>query len=70
MRLKPISTAPKDGRYILLFAKSGYSTTPLRCQICHYDKEYRPLQPWVNHSNDSFVDGGGEPIYWCEIPNA
>lgn len=66
--LKPIETAPKDGTYILLFGDSGYATTPLRCVVCHYDAEYRPLQPWVTHSCDSFEDGGGPPLYWCELP--
>ena len=68
MRLHPIETAPKDGRYVILFGPSGYTTTPLRCQICRYDAEYRPLQPWITHSNDSFLDGGDAPMYWSEIP--
>ena len=68
MTLKPIETAPKDGSYILLFGDSGYTTTPLRCSVCRYDSSYRPLQPWVTYSNDSFLDSGDPPIYWCEIP--
>jgi len=55
--LKSIETAPRDGRYILLFGPSGYITTPLRCEVCRYDAEYRPLQPWINHASDSFEDG-------------
>ena len=68
MELKDIQSAPKDGQYILLFGDSGYSTTPLRCEVCRYDAEYRPLQPWVNHANDSFEDGGSAAKYWCELP--
>lgn len=63
-----IETAPKDGTYIILFGHSGYTTTPYRAEICHYDPEYRPLQPWVNHSNDSFLDGGDAPIGWLPLP--
>lgn len=67
-RLKSIDSAPKDGRYVLLFGPSGHTGTPLRCQVCRYDAEYRPRQPWVNHSNDSFMDGGEEPTHWMELP--
>lgn len=63
-----IETAPKDGTYIILFGHSGYTTTPYRAEICKYDAEYRPLQPWVNHSNDSFLDGGDVPIGWLPLP--
>ncbi len=66
--LRPIETAPKDGTYILLFGNSGYGTTPLRCEICRHDSTFRPLQPWVNHSNDSFLDGGSEPTHWMPLP--
>lgn len=66
--LRPIETAPKDGTYILLFGPSGYVTTPLRCEVCRYDAEFRPLQPWVNHANDSFTDGGGAPTHWLPLP--
>lgn len=66
--LNPIETAPKDGRYILLFGPSGYVGTPLRCEVARYDSEYRPLNPWQTHSNDAFTDGGGEPTHWMELP--
>ena len=67
-KLEPIETAPRDGTYIILFGDSGYTTTPLRCEICRYDAEYRPLQPWVTYGGDSFTDYGGEPKYWFPIP--
>lgn len=69
MTWQPIETAPKDGRYILLAAPSGYITTPLRVEVCKYYPEYRPLQPWVNHSNDSFLDGGEGPTHWMPLPD-
>lgn len=61
---RPIETAPRDGTYILLGGPSGYTTTPLRVEVCRYDAEYRPLQPWVNHANNSFMDGGEAPACW------
>lgn len=68
IHLYPISSAPKDGRYILLFGPSGYRTTPLRCEICKFDKAYRPLSPWINHANNSFTDSGSLPTHWAPIP--
>lgn len=68
VNMRPMSTAPKDGTYIILFAPSGYITTDYRAEICRYYPEYHPLEPWVNHSNDSFRDGGDAPIGWIPIP--
>ncbi len=68
-QLRPISTAPLDGEYVLVFGHSGYTTTPLRCEVCKYDAEYSPRTPWVNHSNDSFEDGGGIPEFWLPLPS-
>lgn len=66
--LQPIETAPRDGTYILLFGPSGYTTTPMRGAVGHYDPEYRPLNPWQTHSNDAFTDDGGEPTHWMPLP--
>lgn len=68
IKLNPIETAPKDGRFILLAGPSGESSTPLRFEACRYYPEYHPFQPWVNHSNDSFGDGGAAPTHWMELP--
>ena len=65
---QPMETAPKDGTYILLAGDSGYITTPLRVEVCRYDAEYHPLQPWVTYSNDSFTDSGGPPVGWLPLP--
>lgn len=66
--LQPIETAPKDGTYVLIFGDSGYTTTPMRCEVCRYDIEYRPLSPWINHANDNFEDGGNAPQWWYPLP--
>ncbi len=65
---RPIKTAPRDGTWIILAGPSGYCSTSLRAEICHYDAEFRPRQPWVNHSGDSFLDGGEEPTHWLPLP--
>lgn len=67
MNWNPITTAPKDGRYILLAAPSGYRFSPLRVEVCHYDPDYR-IYPWRNHGNDAFEDGGQEPTGWLPLP--
>ena len=64
----PIDTAPHDGTYILLAGPSGYMGTPLRVEVCKYDAEFRPKQPWVNHGGDSFTDGGVAPTLWMPLP--
>lgn len=67
-KLRPMDTAPKDGTYILLFGPSGYTTTPLRCEVCRYDARYRPRQPWIDYANDSFLDSGDPPVGWLPLP--
>lgn len=68
MFIEPIETAPKDGRYILLFGESGYVTTPLRCQVCKFNPAYRPHNPWVTYDGDSFEESGGPPVGWMPLP--
>ena len=66
--LQPIETCPKDGSYFLAWGKSGYNTTPLRCEVCHWDPSYRPRNPIQTHSNDAFTDGGEPAIFWSPLP--
>jgi hypothetical protein len=66
--LKPIDTCPKDGSYFLAWGPSGYNTTPMRCEVCHWDAEYRPLNPLQTHSNDAFTDGGAPATHWSPLP--
>lgn len=68
VKLQPIHTAPRDGRYILVFGDSGYTTTPLRCEVCRYHDSY--MNRWRNHANDAFDDGGGTPSHWAPLPEA
>ena len=66
----PIYSAPRDGRYVLLAGPSGYTTVPIRVEVCRYDETYRPLYPWVNHANNSFLDGGSPAIYWRPLSDS
>ena len=65
---RDIESAPKDGTYILLAGPSGYKGTPLRVEVCRYDTEFRPLQPWVDYAGDSFLDSGDYPTHWMPLP--
>lgn len=64
-RLHPMATAPRDGRYILLFGPSGYVTTPLRSEVGHWDDDRKA---WTDHGNNYFTEGGDEPTFWSPIP--
>lgn len=67
----PMRSVPRDGSYVLLFIKSGYTTTPHRCEVARYDAVYRPRQPWVNYANDSVYDAGGDDadlVGWLPVP--
>jgi hypothetical protein len=66
---RPLTTAPHDGTYVLLAGPSGYIGTPLRVEVCKYDAEFRPRQPWVNYAGDSFTEGGSEPTLWMPLPS-
>jgi len=69
--LNPLKTLPKDGSYFQLWLRSGYTTTPLRCEVARYDPDYRPRQPWVDHANDSVFDRGGSEVDfvgWLPLP--
>ena len=65
---RPIETAPLDGTYVILFGPSGYIGTPLRCEVCKYDAEFRPHNPWINHAGDAFTDGGEPATHWMPLP--
>lgn len=70
MNLRPMSDVP-EREYVLLFIKSGYTTTPLRCEVARRDPGFRPNQPWVNYAGDSVFDAGGTPadfVGWLPLP--
>lgn len=72
MTLQPLSTAPRDGTYILLFGPSGYVNTPLRCEVGCYKADYAETMEspfgWRNHDGSCFLDGGEAPTHWLPLP--
>lgn len=68
MNLQPIATCPKDGSHFIAWGPSGYTGTPLRCEVCRFDADYRPKNPIVNHAGDAFTDGGEPAMYWSPLP--
>ena len=69
MNLQPIKTAPKDGRYILLFGPSGCTTTQFRCHVGRWDPDFHPFHPWQTYADDAFEDDGAPATHWCPIPD-
>ena len=66
--LRPIDTCPKDGSYFIAWGPSGYTTTPMRAEVCRHDARFRPRNPIVNHANDAFTDGGEAATHWSPLP--
>jgi hypothetical protein len=62
--LQPISTAPRDGTFILVAGESGYTSTPLRYAVCRWVEG-----DWRDHAHDHFTDGGPEALYWMPLPS-
>lgn len=71
MKMKPMIICPRDGTFVVLFLNSGYKTTRLRAVVAHWDSQFRPRQPWIDHAGDSIFDGGGnihEIRGWIPVP--
>lgn len=64
MNLKPIETAPQ-GRYILLFGKSGYIGVYWRCCVGKYNTA---KGRWEDHAGDAVTSSGEVPTHWAELP--
>ncbi len=67
---RPIETAPKDGRFILLAGLSCNHVTQWHISNCRYDKSYeRTGKPWRGHENEAFeLHCGDSPRFWMPIP--
>jgi hypothetical protein len=65
--LRPMEDAP-NGEFVLLFGESGYSSTPLRCEVCKF---YPDWGGWRTYSGDYFGETGKpEPVGWLPLPSA
>ena len=67
---QPITTAPRDGTYILVAGPSGYNTTPLRGEICCFADDCPPDRPWCSPSGYNFEDDGPPATLWLPLPGA
>ncbi len=67
---KPISTAPRDGTFILILMDSGFTTTPYGVIIAQFVEGYKCDgdydHRWRDHANDSVHDGFEKIIAWTE----
>jgi hypothetical protein len=62
---RPITTAPRNGTFILVRGDSGYTTTPYRMAVCQWSRDYGG---WMTHSHDRFTDGGDDATEWMPVP--
>lgn len=61
---RPISSAPRDGTYVLLAGPSGHVTTPLRAHVGRWGGSFRPDR-WITHDD---TDDGAPPTLWMPLP--
>jgi hypothetical protein len=69
-RLRPMSTAPRDGSWVLVFWADGEGR-PLHCDALRFRKATNRVYPsaWVNrHSLAVFTDGNPEMLGWLSQP--
>jgi hypothetical protein len=64
---QPISTAPKDGTWLLVRGDSGYINGPCRVHIARYQPDYHPWSPWQTSEACDFIDDGGQPTHWAAL---
>lgn len=73
-RWRPIASAPRDGRYVLLAGPSGHMSTPLRVHVGRWEpNEHDRLHPeresgWRTHSHEWFECDGDVPTHWLPLP--
>lgn len=58
--LKPMSEAPTNGNWILLFGKLG---NHVRCEVCRYNHYWE-----TQREEDFSQDGACPPVGWLPIP--
>lgn len=65
---QPMKTVPRDGRHVLVAAKSGYVSTPLRVAVCHYEQGFGKGRPWKTHNGQSFCEDREYMVGWMPLP--
>ena len=58
----PIADAPKDGTWVLVAGPSGYTSSPIRIEVCRFIAPH-----WRNHADNLFTDGGDEPTHFLPL---
>lgn len=70
---KPMSTAPKDGREVLLLVKMR-AGIPGKMLVGHYMlgghciEDHPPIEAGWYFWNGRIFDWASEPTHWCELP--
>lgn len=62
----------RDGspyRWVILWAPSGYVTTPWRCEVGRRSPpDHKFAGRFVDHSGECFTDGGEDATHFSELP--
>jgi hypothetical protein len=67
---RPISEYRKEMGYVVVIGDSGYNSTPYQAAIAIMDEEYRPHDPWVDHSGEQLSSSGLVPGFFSTaLPN-
>jgi hypothetical protein len=65
---RPMDTAPSN-TFILLAAKSGYTSAPLRVAVCQAEGEdVCGCRDWRDQGHVRFLDDGEELFGWLPLP--
>lgn len=66
---KRIDSYRKEMGYVVVLGESGYISTPYQSAVAIMDPEYRPDDPWVDHSSECLSSSGLKPMFYRTIPD-
>jgi len=67
---EPITTAPRDGSWILLRGVTGYINRPYRVCVGKWYPDYHAHSPWQESEGRDFTEYGDDdqPTHWMPLP--
>lgn len=55
------------GQWVMVYGDSGMSGQRWFATLAKFDREYRPLAPWLDVQNDPLQDRGWTPLLWSRV---
>lgn len=62
MKWEPIETAPKDGRFLLVYGRGWKDTIP---SVASYDDMF---DAWAIYEDGSLITSNAPPTHWMPLP--